>query len=152
MLTTVFLLLIVYQLKHFVADYPLQTSYMLGKFKPGWGYLKPLLAHVAVHGFGTLLIAAAFGATARLALGLAVFDATIHFIMDRIKAAPHIMGRWKMLSGKEMMSILSYRDTIGLDKYSAELRGNRLFWWALGFDQMVHHLTHYAIIYVLVTR
>jgi len=29
------------------------------------------------------------------------------------------------------------------------LRGNTLFWWCLGFDQMIHHLTHYVCIYLM---
>lgn len=30
------------------------------------------------------------------------------------------------------------------------LKGNTYFWWALGADQMVHHLTHYWIIWTLI--
>lgn len=41
---TLFILLILFQIKHFVADYLLQGEYMLGKFKPGWSFLKPLLS------------------------------------------------------------------------------------------------------------
>jgi hypothetical protein len=50
----VWLLLAVYQLKHFVADYPLQTPYMLKKFLPGNDFIKPLSAHAGVHALFTL--------------------------------------------------------------------------------------------------
>ena len=80
---------------------------------------------------------------------LALLDAGIHFIMDRVKASPNLLGRWKALSGAEMRNILSYEHTIVLGKFKSELRGNVLFWWSLGFDQMVHHLTHYSLIYLM---
>ena len=32
-----------------------------------------------------------------------------------------------------------------------KLRSNVYFWWALGLDQGVHHLTHYLIIYLVVS-
>jgi uncharacterized membrane protein len=118
----VFALLLVFQAKHFLADFPLQGRYMLGKFKPGWDFLSPLLAHVSVHGLMTLAICL----YVRPALWwLALVDMVAHFAMDRIKAGPKYLGRWKP--------------------------DNKLFWWALGIDQAWHHLTHYAIIWALVT-
>src|ERR1700686_5136816 len=99
-MTLIFKVLLAYQLKHFLADYPLQSNrYMLGKFLDH-GWVKPLLAHVAVHGAGTFLIACLFGRL-DLALQLAVFDAGVHFIMDRLKAGRRYMGRWKPLSATE---------------------------------------------------
>lgn len=124
MMSSIFVLLIVFQIKHFLADFPLQGRYMLGKFKAGWDFVWPLLAHVAVHGGLTLCIALAFGASIQLALGLALFDTVIHFVMDRIKAGPKYLGRYKPDQPK--------------------------FWWSLGADQAVHHMTHYAIILALV--
>jgi hypothetical protein len=122
----IFVLLVVYQLKHFLADYPLQGTYMLGKFKLH-GWVRPLAAHAGVHGLLTLAIALLFIGKKSffVPVALAVFDFTIHFTMDRIKASPNMLGRFK-------------------DFY------DKRFWWSLGFDQMVHHLTHYTIIYVLV--
>lgn len=148
---TIFLLLVLYQVKHFLADYPLQGKYMLGKFKGGNDWIAPLLAHVGVHGIFTLVIGAWFLEPSQCgwAYLIAFFDMCIHFSMDRIKASPEMMGRWKALSASEMRNILSYEKTIGLDKFKATLRNNTYFWWALGFDQMVHHLTHYCCIYLM---
>jgi hypothetical protein len=151
---TVIGLLIAYQIKHFLCDYPLQGPYMLRKFLPGWGFFLPLLAHAGVHALCTGLIAFLFGSY-HLIIPLALLDGTVHFIMDRIKAGPKYMGRWKPLTAQE------YRNCYDLSKShwaptssqaSQHLRGNTLFWWALGFDQMVHHLTHYLCIYLLMTR
>jgi hypothetical protein len=170
-----FTLLVVYQFKHFIADFPLQGSYMMGKFKPGFGFVLPLLAHVGVHGVFTFVIAFIFTtfraeastqdllsmggpisqwAIAHFALKLALFDMTCHFIMDRIKASPTMLGRFKALSAKEMGAILSYLPSLGKagvkKQFGPELKSNTIFWNCLGLDQMVHHLTHYAIIYMLV--
>ena len=160
-MTALFVLLVVYQLKHFLADYIFQGEYMLGKFKPGWTFVGPLLAHVAVHGAMTLLIAVTsvifMGATDAYfvltrALAIAGLDVIVHFFMDRIKAGPRYMGRWKALSANEFPNVMQELKC-DVDEHAAKarkrLRDNVLFWWALGFDQMVHHLTHYACILLI---
>lgn len=153
-LCQLFALLVVYQLKHWLADYPLQNEYMLGKFKPGWDFVGPLSMHVAVHGGLTFFIIVAFTHMLGLALTLAAFDAVVHFVMDRIKAGPKYMGRWKPLTGPQWMEC---KRQVAQGFWGREnedprvkLRGNVLFWWALGVDQMVHHLTHYACIFFAV--
>ena len=121
--TSIFVLLFLYQIKHFICDYPLQNVYMLGKFKDT-GWVKPLLAHTGVHALGTFIIAFAFTQMLFLSVSLALFDMFVHFMMDRIKASPRLLGRY-------------------------DIKDKR-FWWSLGLDQMVHHLTHYAIIACIV--
>jgi hypothetical protein len=121
---TLFALLIFFQIKHFLCDFPLQGKYMLGKFRPGWGFLAPLTVHCLVHASFTLALLWAFS---HLDLWyLAVIDFVAHFTMDRIKAGPKYLGRFK-------------------DMYSP------YFWWSLGVDQSVHHLTHYFIIWRMVS-
>jgi hypothetical protein len=151
----IFFLLVVYQVKHFLADYILQGSYMLGKFKDGWDWVLPLLAHVGVHAALTYFISMAVFIMYPIQFGfmtaveLAFLDAAIHFGMDRLKAGKKYLGRFKALSAAEMSNILSYRDTIGLDHFKPQLRGNRYFWLSLGADQACHHLTHYGLIYLM---
>lgn len=105
---------------------------MLGKFKIGTEWILPLTAHASVHAAFTLAIASVYGFAVmdgsalfvlRLAALLALLDFVVHFIVDRIKASPNLLGRWKPDSP--------------------------YFWWALGADQMAHHLCHYVIIYIL---
>lgn len=139
--------LLYFQVKHFVADYWLQGPYMLQKFRPDWGFFLPLAAHAGVHAVGTLAILLVF---APHLWYLCLVDFVVHFIMDRIKAGPKYLGRYKALSGKEIANIMSYRDTMGIKRFAPELKGNTYFWWSLGLDQMVHHLTHYFIIFVVV--
>lgn len=176
-----FALLIIYQIKHFLADYPLQGKYMLGKFKPGWDFLGPLAAHCIVHGLFTFLIAKYCGYSSPITL--AFIDFSIHFVMDRIKASPKYLGRFKAVTKDQyedhMENIASLRmqeemvleavrrypettvNDIGFshDLYSVrkelenahrdwyyKMQSNTFFWWSLGLDQMVHHLTHYYLI------
>lgn len=129
MLTT-FLLLIVFQLKHFICDYPLQTQYMLSKMK-ATNWVKPLAAHAGVHAIGTFIVAYYFLNLSYyldnivFATALAIADFVLHFIVDRIKASPTMGGRWKPEQPQ--------------------------FWWALGADQMTHHIINYIFIFVIIS-
>lgn len=112
-----FLLLVVFQAKHFLADFPFQNAFMLRKRLPGWGFALPLAAHCGVHGLFTLAVCL----WARPEFWwLAGVDFAAHFVMDRIKAGPRYLGR--------------YTDP----KTSA-------FWNCFGVDQMVHQLTYVFI-------
>ena len=116
----ILILLVVFQIKHFICDYPLQIQYMLGKMnKTGWFF--PLLSHSAVHAFVTFVIVSFY--SIYLAIYLAVIDLVLHFIVDRLKASPEIGGRFKP--------------------------DQPYFWWALGADQMTHHIINYVFIYII---
>jgi len=140
----VFILLIVFQLKHFLADYIFQNSYMLGKFKADKKYIIPLICHVGVHSIFTLIISI-FYVNIYYSILLRLLDGCLHFVMDRIKASPYMLGQYKALSYNEMYEVLK------LNNYNKNLllKHNKYFWWSLGLDQMVHHLTHYLIIFFL---
>jgi len=118
---TILALLVVFQIKHLLADYFLQRKFMLGKFDSGWSFFLPLMAHAGVHAVMTLGIVLYFDPAY---WWLALVDGTIHFLMDRIKAGPRWLGRFS-------------------DK------NKPVYWRCLGLDQMIHHLTHYGIIVVL---
>ena len=121
LMVNIFILLVVYQLKHYAADFLLQGRYMLGKFKGGTEWILPLTAHVGVHFLFTLVICLIIKPEL---YWLAFVDFVIHFTVDRIKASPNLCGRWKP--------------------------HEHYFWLALGADQTMHHLTHYFIIWMLV--
>ena len=117
----VFVLLVVFQLKHFIADFPLQNRYMLQKQRSDWSFIPPLALHCGIHAFTTLIVV--FLVQPSL-WWLAFADFVVHFTMDRIKAGPKYLGRYTDISKSG-------------------------FWIALGLDQMVHHLTHIWIIWML---
>jgi hypothetical protein len=75
------------------------------------------------------------------ALCLALFDAAVHFTMDRVKASKKLLGRYKTLTSDTAPTATP-----------EQWRSNTLFWWALGFDQLIHHLTHYVIVFYLATK
>lgn len=159
----IFALIVVYQFKHFLADYPFQTEFMLGKFKDR-GWVEPLALHAAVHALFTFGIVYGFhqyftdwNITEKL-FWLPLFDFTVHFTMDRIKASPKLLGRYKALAASEFPQVKAdaaldsglWTEESAVGRARARLKSNTYFWWALGLDQMVHHLTHYAIIAFLV--
>lgn len=78
---TVYLL---FRLKHFMADYLLQTSWMARGKEKAEGWAPPLFAHAGVHAIGTTVIAATF-APSMMFLG--TIDLFLHAGIDRTKAA-----------------------------------------------------------------
>jgi hypothetical protein len=92
-----------------------------GKALPGWEFLGPLAMHAGIHSIFTLMILLI---TNRSLWWLALVDFIVHFCMDRIKSGPNFLGRFK-------------------DHQKAS------YWNAFGLDQMVHHLTHYFIVWQL---
>ena len=120
-LNTVFILFMIYQVKHFLADYIFQHNYMLKKIRPDWDFLPPLALHCAVHAGLTLIICFFFRPDL---WWLSLIDFSIHFAMDRLRSGPKYLGR--------------YNDV-----------NNSIFWWILGFDQMIHHMSHILIIWII---
>lgn len=113
----IWILLISFQFKHFFADYILQGKYMLGKFKDS-GWELPLLAHSSVHMVFTFILAIIY-VPLEYAMIVAIADLMIHFTIDRVKV--------KLSKGYDSGK-------------------HKEFWWLLGWDQMMHHLTHYGIV------
>ncbi len=121
LISTIFILLVAFQIKHFICDFPLQREYMLKKTLPGWEFFVPLCMHAGVHALFTLILMLFF---APHMWWLCLCDFLIHFTMDRIKSGPKYLGRF---NNKNRAS----------------------YWNCLGFDQLVHHLTHYLIVYIV---
>ena len=105
--------IIIFLIKHLVADYFLQTSWMaLGKEQPS-GWFAPLLAHVCVHAAAT---AAIFAILAPAYVWMAGVDFVVHFAIDRAKG---------------LLNRVFDNDTTKTG-----------YWWLFGIDQTLHHLTH----------
>ena len=115
-------LLVFYQVKHFIADFVCQNVWMLQKGRAGWDFLLPLTIHCGVHAGFTLAAALFINPTL---WWLAVLDFVVHFIADRIKASPRYLGCY------------------------SDIR-TQSYWVCFGLDQMIHHLTHIYICWVLV--
>ena len=99
---------------------------MLGKFLPDYRFVLPLMAHCGVHFVGTFFILICFGLGIKFVLILSAFDFVTHFFIDRVKASPKMLGVFKT--------------------------DQREFWLCLGADQFGHHIIHYTIILVAVSK
>ncbi len=117
-------LLIMFQIKHFLCDYPLQRhGSRKGSMQPR-EWIGDLVEHAGVHVVGTFCVCVALDW--RKALCLAAVDGVLHFGVDRVKAHPRMGGRWKPT--------------------------HKLFWVALGADQAVHHLFNIAFAWWILGR
>ncbi len=105
--------LIAFLFKHLIADFFLQTSWMANGKEQPQGWLLPLTAHVAVHTVATALI---FYVWAPAYIWMAGVDFVVHFSIDRAKGVA----------------------TRALDADVTKT----IFWWLIGIDQTLHHLTH----------
>jgi hypothetical protein len=105
--------LVLFIIKQWVADFLLQTVWMAKGKERATGWAAPLALHVAIHGLATLLIILAV--EPRLAW-LALIDVALHGLIDRGKA------------------LIQRHQTMTPDR--------SCFWWLLGADQTLHHLTH----------
>ncbi len=114
-------MLLVLTLKHFIADFLLQTNWIARGKERREGWLAPLAVHVLIHAAFTLAIALAI---APRLWWLALVDFVIHSCVDRGKSLTLQWGRW---------------DTT-----------RALFWHLLGFDQFLHQVTNIGLAIALV--
>jgi hypothetical protein len=107
-------------IKHVIADFFLQTSWMaLGKDKKtGWAL--PLLAHTSVH---LVLTTGLMLALAPRFWFLGPIDFVIHLVIDRAKG----------------FCVATF-DVTSEDQW---------FWWLIGTDQALHHLTGFGLAILL---
>ncbi|HXT09631.1 MAG TPA: DUF3307 domain-containing protein [Roseiarcus sp.] len=105
--------LVIFLAKHLVADFFLQTAWMANGKEQPTGWFAPLLAHVLVHTAATALI---FAILAPAYIWMAAVDFVVHFAIDRAKG------------------LLNRAFDTGPTKTG--------FWWLIGIDQTLHHLTH----------
>jgi hypothetical protein len=105
--------LIIFLAKHLAADFFLQTSWMANGKEQPTGWFLPLLAHVATH---TILTGLIFAVLAPAYVWMAAVDFVVHFAIDRAKGL--------------------------LNRFFDNDPTKTGFWWLLGIDQTLHHLTH----------
>ena len=112
---------LLFRLKHVMADYFLQTTWMARGKEEAVGWAGALFAHTGVHALGTTAIALAVE-PAMWWLGGVDFD--VHAAGDRAKATTDVSGRWRP--------------------------SDPPFWWLHALDQEAHNLTHFAFVIALV--
>jgi hypothetical protein len=110
------------QVKHFVADYLLQSAWILGGkgdfAKPG-GYV-----HAGLHAVGSLPVYFVAGLSGVAVVGLAASEFVVHYLIDHGKA---VYSR-------------SHHNPMN----------SSAFWALHGADQLLHNLTYSALLYAIV--
>jgi hypothetical protein len=115
-------ILAILQVKHFICDYTLQNSYQL--LNKG-AYLHPGgLLHAGLHALFTMVAFLVVVPTWTLGLGIVVGEFLVHYHIDWTKEQVIRRTRWAPMQAR--------------------------FWWAIGFDQLLHQLTYIVIAALLV--
>jgi hypothetical protein len=105
-------------IKHFICDFLLQANPWIYSNKSTYGHTGGL-AHSALHGIGTLIILAFWLGAGAWVYALA--DTVIHYHIDWVK----------MNAGK---------------RYALQPDNSDWYWILLGFDQLLHPLTYFALV------
>jgi Protein of unknown function (DUF3307) len=105
--------------KHFICDFPLQAHPWMYRNKGTYMHLGGIV-HAGIHAIGTLLVLAPF--IGSVSLMYALIDMIVHYHIDWAK-----------------MNISHY--------YNLQPNNSERFWILLGFDQLLHHITYFVIIY-----
>lgn len=106
-------------IKHFICDFPLQSHPWIYQNKAIYGHLSGVV-HAAIHGIGTYFVLAIFNVEA--AGILAVVDCLVHYHID-----------WSKVNINK--------------RFNLKADNSNWFWFTLGFDQLLHHLTYFAMIW-----
>lgn len=101
--------------KHVIADFLLQNAWMARGKDAREGWLLPLTVHCLIHG---VIATALFALLVPRLWFLGPIDFVLHFLIDRAK-------------GLTVMRLKLGPDRSG-------------FWWLIGIDQALHHLTDFA--------
>lgn len=120
--TSILLLFVLFSIKHFIVDFPLQGPYQYLN-KGTYGHPGGLL-HALYHGIATLLILLFF-VSIPTAIALTLFDMIVHYHVDWLKVNIGEKKNWKCDNSKQ-------------------------YWILLGADQLLHMLTYIAIIALVV--
>lgn len=108
-----------FALKHFVCDFPLQSTPWMYKnkgvlFHPGG------LTHAFIHSVGTWFVLALYSPNTWI---LALLDGLIHYLIDFLK--------------------VNITESAGLKPDNSEW-----YWVLLGIDQLLHFLTYVGLVYL----
>jgi hypothetical protein len=112
-------------IKHFLADFPLQTPYQY-KNKHIFAHPGGIL-HASIHGALTwLVLGLLISFTDKYILILVISEIIIHYTID-----------W----GKQNINLKFNLTT-----------NSKYFWWFLGLDQLLHYLTYIGIAYLCLIK
>lgn len=111
-----FVLLMLLGIKHFIADFALQTNNMV--HDKGIYGARGGLVHAVHHGLGTMIVLVLLFWSIPFAFVIGLFDSIVHYHIDWTK--------------QQLNHGLTVQD--------------RMFWFYLGLDQALHYLTYIVIV------
>ena len=132
MTTEALVLLIAFQIKHFIADYPLQFPYMYENKGKSIRWIEPLMDHAGIHFIGTLIIVFIYGFYSGLPIEIGGTKAALFMIF---------------------LGLIDFLTHFAIDRWKATQKcgpDTKTFWTNLGIDQMLHHLVGIIIIWNIV--
>jgi hypothetical protein len=113
--------LLVLQVKHFIADFVLQTPYQFlnkGKYGHPGG-----MVHAGIHALGSMLAFLIITPSAPLGAAIVIGEFIVHYHIDWLKERTVKVNRWVFPQSE--------------------------FWWTFGADQALHQATYVAIVALL---
>jgi hypothetical protein len=122
-MTTIIFLLLAFQVKHFIVDFPMQTPFQWQN-KGTYGHLGGIL-HAGLHAAATLAILMLFNIPFIASFLLALAEGIVHYHIDWAKMNINRAKGW-------------------------ECNKHAQFWVLLGFDQLLHQLTYIALLWAVV--
>lgn len=108
---------VILQVKHFICDYPLQTLYQLRN--KGTYFHPGGIIHSGLHALFTTAAFVVAPPSLALGVGIVIGEFLLHYHIDWSKEQLIKRKGW-VVAGRE-------------------------FWWAIGADQLLHHLTYILI-------
>lgn len=120
-LNDLLLLFLLFTIKHFVVDFPLQGEFQW-KNKGTYGHLGGIL-HALLHTVATFIILIFF-VNIWWSFLFSILDGLIHYHIDFLKMKINQITGWRA------------------DK-------DPQFWWLLGLDQFLHYLTYILIVFLV---
>lgn len=117
----VVLLFIAFFVKHFLADFPLQTPWMIRE-KGHWGKLGGI-AHSGVHAILTVVVLSLFSIGPTVAASAGALDFVLHYCIDALKMYASKIKGWTP--------------------------ADKQFWNAIGLDQLMHYMTYALIVHTV---
>lgn len=116
-------ILMAFAIKHFLCDFPLQACPWMYKNKGIYGHWGGI-AHAYIHLLGTLVVLGAIVPRLLTLITLAALDGLIHYHVDWAKMEIGRVKKWRP-------------------------DNSEWFWILLGFDQLLHGLTYFLIVWLL---
>lgn len=122
-MNNIFYFFILFQMKHFIADFILQNNRIASQKGSNFFYL---FLHSFHHAILTFMIVIFFKQNYYLGFILSFIEIFSHSAIDFLKANKSLLGKFAYPS--------------------------KLFWVFLGFDQMLHQLNYLVYIYLLTIK